>query len=146
MYGLHTRCLLARLKCLTGKIHEIKIEKIPTPCNCHPISILPNATRNGCELSWQCSIFERSIASSPRASDRISFSGSLSFPPLRSWARAFASRLAATESARGLALMGIICTNIYLGYEIHFGSPGEGLCTRSSWVRVRATIRLPRVS
>jgi len=52
----------------------------------------------------------------------------------RAWAHLFASRLVATESIRGLALIRVCHTNIYLGYETYFGSPGARLGTLSSRV------------
>ena len=60
-----TEILLARSKRVTTKIHGIKIEKIRIPSNHHLILIPLNPAQNRCELSWQCSIFEWSIARLP---------------------------------------------------------------------------------
>jgi len=66
-------------------------------------------------------------------------------PPARDQAHPFASRLGTTQLAGGLAIVGMYDTNIYLGYETLFWSPGAGPGTCSSRVEVQAMIRLPRV-
>jgi len=57
--------------------------------------------------------------------------------------RPFALRLEATELTRGLALTGMYYTNMPLGYETLFGSPGACQGTCSSRVRAWAIIHLP---
>ena len=75
-------------------------------------------------------IFERSIANLPRAPDRVSSW----FVPL--WAHHFTLRLGVARFAWGLALAGKCYTNIHLGDETIFGSPGAGAGTYSSRVGV----------
>jgi len=106
--------------------------KVPPHVRRQPQSIPLNAAQNGCELGWQCSIYERSIASSPRAPDRVSFLGTRGLPTL---AHPFALRLGATQLTGGLALVDMRYTDIYLGYELLFRSPGAGPDTLSSRVR-----------
>ena len=67
--------LLPHSKCATAKIGEIKSKNILSPDRRRTKFIPLNAARNGRKLSWQCSIFEPSIASSPRAPDRVSILG-----------------------------------------------------------------------
>ena len=137
LFGL-PNILSSRLKWGTAKIYEIKRKKVPSRAGSQPLSIPLSAARNGCELSWKCSIFERSIASLPRAPDRVYFS----FVPL--WAHCFTLRLGIAHFAWGLALAGRYYTNIHLGDGILFGSPGAGTGTYSSRVGVGATVRLLR--
>ena len=54
--------------------------------------------------------------------------------PTHAWVHPFASRLGATQSTRALALIGTYYTNIHLGYETLFGSPGAVPGTLSSRV------------
>ena len=125
-----------------AKICEIKHEKTPSSVNHQPLSIPLNAAQNGCVLSWHCLIFERSIASSPRAPDQVSILGTrVSFlvPP----AHRLTSRLRVGHFAVGLALACMYYTNVYLGYETLLGSSGTGPGTRSSRVGAWAVIHLP---
>jgi len=78
------------------------------------------------------------------ALDRISFLGICSVPHSRP-DPPFRFALAATELIEGLALVGMYGTDICLGYETLFRSPGVGLGIYSSRVRVRAIIRSLRV-
>ena len=127
--------LLVRLKCVITEICEIKTEKDTTPACHQPQSIPLNAARNRCELSEQCSISEQSTASSHRAPDRVSFLG-MSGSPACTPAHPSASRLGATQLVRAFALIGKYYTNIFLGYESLFESPGVVLGTLSSRVGV----------
>ena len=61
-----------------------KIRKVPPAAGCQLRSIPLNAARKGRELSWQCSIFEGRIASSPLAPDRVPFLGTCGSPSLHS--------------------------------------------------------------
>ena len=53
--------------------------------------------------------------------------------PLLASGSPFALRLVASQFTGGLASMGVYSTNIYLGYETLFGSPGAGPVILSSW-------------
>ena len=59
--------LLVRSEHVAAETCKIKIEKSATPAGRQPRSIPLNTARNGRDLDWQCLIFERIIASSPRA-------------------------------------------------------------------------------
>jgi len=61
--------LLVHPKSAIGKFTKLKLKKVPSSAGCWLLLIPLNAARNGCELGWQCSIFERSIASGPCVSD-----------------------------------------------------------------------------
>ena len=88
--------------------------------------------------------FRRSIASSPRAPDRVSFREQASSPP-PALAHPFALRLGATQFTGGSVLVGAYYTNIYLGYETIFESPGAVTGTLSSRGGGGLSIPLPRV-
>ena len=125
--------LLASPKRVPSGNCEIKIEKVPPPARSQLQSIPLNATRNGRELGWQCPIFERTL---PAHHARL-----IGFPfwecaasPTHAWVHPFASRLGATQLTRALALIGMYYTNIHLGYETLFGSPGAVPGTLSSRV------------
>jgi len=101
-------------------------------------------TRFGIELRSGFPIFEPRNASSHARLIWFPFwerASSLLVPR----AHRFASRLRVAHFAGGLALAGMYYTNIYLGYETLFGSPGAGPGTRSSGVEVGGVIHLPHV-
>ena len=115
------------------EICAIISEKGATPVSRQPRPIPLNTARNGRDLEWQCLIFERCIASSPCVPDQVSFLGTRVLPAL---AHPFASRFGATQFTRCPALVGAYYTNVYLGYETIFESPGVvpgTLSSRGGW-------------
>jgi len=105
------------------EICEIKSEKSTIPASRQPRSIPPNAARNGHDLDWQCLIFDGALPAHRARLIGFPFREHASSPP-PALAHPFASRLGATQFTGGSVLVGAYYTNIYLGYETIFESPG----------------------
>ena len=99
--------------------------------------------RNGCELSLQYSIFDGGLPAHHLCLMRFPFWEPVA-SPVHDRAHPFASRLGVTSLTRGLALIGMLYTNICSGSETIFGPPDTvpGTLLR---VGVGAMVRFPHV-
>jgi len=116
-----------------NKNANINTKKVQLDSLNRPRSIPLKMTRVGIELRSGFPIFEPRNASSHAHLIWFPFWEHVS-PLLVQQAHHFALRLRVAHFAGGLALAGMYYTNIYLGYETLFGSPGAGPGTRFSRV------------
>ena len=106
------------------EICKIKSEKSTIPASRQPRSIPPNAARNGHDLDWQCLIFDGALPAHRARLIGFPFREHASSPP-PALAHPFASRLGATQFTGGSALVGMYCTDSYLGYKTIPGYPAR---------------------